>query len=66
MKTLKKTLCVVLAVVMVVGTLALTAGATDYVDDADITYDEAVEVLSSGLWGYTAQDSAGIVREFLQ
>ena len=46
MKTLKKTLCVVLAVVMVVGTLALTAGATDYVDDAEITYDEAVEVLS--------------------
>ena len=26
---------------------------------------EAVEVLSSVLWGYTAQDSAGIVREFL-
>lgn len=27
---------------------------------------EAVEVLSSVLWGYTAQDSAGIMREFLQ
>ena len=27
---------------------------------------EAVEVLSSVLWGYTAQDSAEIVREFLQ
>ena len=27
---------------------------------------EAVEVLSSVLWGYTAQDSAGIVREFVQ
>ena len=26
---------------------------------------EAVEVLSSVLWGYTAQDSAEIVREFL-
>ena len=25
---------------------------------------EAVEVLSSVLWGYTAQDSTGIVREF--
>ena len=25
---------------------------------------EAIEVLSSVLWGYTAQDSAGIVREF--
>ena len=27
---------------------------------------EAVEVLSSVLWGYTAQDSAEIVRKFLQ
>ena len=27
---------------------------------------ETVEVLSSVLWGYTAQDSAGIVREILQ
>ena len=27
---------------------------------------EAVEVLSSVLWGFTAQDSAGIVREFLK
>ena len=27
---------------------------------------EAVEVLSSVLWGYTAQDSAGIVKEFFQ
>ena len=26
---------------------------------------EAVEVLSSVLWGYTSQDSAGIVREFM-
>lgn len=25
---------------------------------------EAIEVLSSVLWGYTAQDSAGIVQEF--
>ena len=25
---------------------------------------EAIEVLSSVLWGYTARDSAGIVREF--
>ena len=27
---------------------------------------EAVAVLSSVLWGYTAPDSAGIMREFLQ
>lgn len=27
---------------------------------------EAVAVLSSVLWGYTALDSAGIMREFLQ
>ena len=27
---------------------------------------EAVAVLSSVLWGYTAPDSTGIVREFLQ
>ena len=47
MKTLKKTLCVVLAVVMAVGTLAITASATDFADDADITYKEAVEVLTS-------------------
>ena len=46
MKTLKKTLCVVLAVVMAVGTLAITASATDFTDDANITYDEAVEVLT--------------------
>ena len=46
MKTLKKTLCVVLAVVMAVGTLAITASATDFADDANITYDEAVEVLT--------------------
>ncbi|MGM9521536.1 MAG: S-layer homology domain-containing protein [Oscillospiraceae bacterium] len=46
MKTLKKTLCLVLAVVMAVGTLALSASATDFVDDADIEYNEAVEVLT--------------------
>jgi|GEM_PF-6202898 len=45
MKTLKKTLCVVLAVVMMLGTLTVLASATDFVDDADIAYDEAVEVL---------------------
>ena len=47
MKTLKKTLCVVLAVVMAVGTLAITASATDFADDADITYKEAVGVLTA-------------------
>ena len=56
MKTLKKTLCVVLAVVMAVGTLALTATATDFADDADITYDEAVEVLA-GLGVFNGSDN---------
>ena len=47
MKTLKKTLCLVLAVVMVVGVLILPASATDYVDDAEITHKEAVTVLTA-------------------
>ena len=46
MKTLKKTLCLVLAVVMVVGVLILPASAADYEDDAEITHKEAVAVLS--------------------
>ena len=46
MKTLKKTLCLVLAVVMAVGVLVLPAYATDFDDDADITHDEAVSVLN--------------------
>ena len=47
MKTLKKTLCLVLAVVMAVGVLVLPANAaTEFTDDADITHDEAVAVLS--------------------
>jgi hypothetical protein len=47
MKTLKKTLCLVLAVVLAVGTLAISASATDFNDDADIEYNEAVEVLTA-------------------
>ena len=46
MKTLKKTLCLVLAVVMAVGVLVLPANAAEFTDDADITHDEAVSVLS--------------------
>ncbi len=47
MKTLKKTLCLVLAVVMAVGVLVIPANAaTEFTDDADITHDEAVAVLS--------------------
>lgn len=47
MKTLKKTLCLVLALVMVVGTLAISASAADF-DDADkIEYTEAVNVLTA-------------------
>ena len=46
MKTLKKTLCLVLAVVMVVGALILPASAAEYTDDAEITHKEAVAVLS--------------------
>jgi hypothetical protein len=46
MKTLKKSLALVLAVVMVVGVLAISASAATYSDDAQIQYKEAVEVLS--------------------
>lgn len=46
MKTLKKSLALVLAVVMVVGVLAVSASAATYPDDAQIQYKEAVEVLS--------------------
>jgi hypothetical protein len=46
MKTLKKSLALVLAVVMVVGVLAISASAATYNDDAQIQYKEAVEVLS--------------------
>lgn len=48
MKTLKKTLCLVLTVVMLVGILAVSASAKlDYKDAADVNYDEAVEVMSA-------------------
>ena len=47
MKTLKKTLCLVLAVVMVLGLGAMSASATlDYADNEKITYKEAVDVMS--------------------
>ena len=46
MRTLKKTLCLVLALVMVLGVCAFSASATDFKDDAKITYKEAVSVLN--------------------
>ena len=46
MRTLKKTLCLVLALVMVLGVCAFSASATDFNDDAKITYKEAVSVLN--------------------
>ncbi len=46
MKTLKKTLCLVLAVVMAVGVLVLPANAATFDDADEITHDEAVAVLS--------------------
>ena len=47
MKTLKKTLCLVLAVVMLLGIGAISASATlDYSDNDQITYAEAVDVMS--------------------
>ena len=47
MKTLKKSLCLVLALVMVLGFGAISASADlDYEDTKDITYAEAVDVMS--------------------
>lgn len=50
MKTLKKTLCLVLAMVMVFGLLAVSSSAREledvYDDAGDITYKEAVDVLT--------------------
>lgn len=47
MKTLRKALCLVLALAMMAGTLAVAASASSFADDADITYKEAVDVLTS-------------------
>ena len=58
MKTLKKTLCLVLAMVMVFGLCAVSASAKlEYTDNDDITYKEAVDVLS-GI-GILAGDARG-------
>ena len=47
MKTLKKTLCLVLAVVMVLGLGVISASAAlEYADNDSITYAEAVDVMS--------------------
>ena len=48
MRTLKKTLCLVLALVMVLGLGAVSVSAVEYEDGADITaaYEEAVQMLA--------------------
>jgi len=53
MKTLKKSIVVLLVLVMALGMIPLV-GASDYDDDEDINYDEAVDVLTgiSVLEGY--------------
>ena len=43
---MKKFLSLVLALVMTMSLVTISAGATDFTDDADITYDEAVSVIS--------------------
>ena len=57
MRTLKKTMCLVLALVMMLGLCAVSASATSFTDDASIsaTYAEAAEVLNGiGVFkGYT-------------
>ena len=47
MRTLKKTLCLVLALVMVLGLCAVSVSATDFPDDEKIEHQEAVEVMNS-------------------
>ncbi|MBQ9980128.1 MAG: S-layer homology domain-containing protein [Oscillospiraceae bacterium] len=56
MRNLKKVLTLVLAIVMVVGCLAIGAGAA-YTDDAAITYDDAVSTLT-GLGVFEGTDGA--------
>ena len=46
MRTLKKSLCLVLALVFVLGLCTIGASATAYSDDADIQYSDAVIVLT--------------------
>jgi len=50
MKSLKRTLSLVLALVMVLGLfggISMTAAATDFTDDADVQYHEAVDVMTA-------------------
>ena len=44
---MKKFLSLVLALVMTMSLVTISAGATDFADDADIQYDEAVSVISA-------------------
>ena len=59
MKTLKKTLCLVLAVVMVVGALVLPASAKDYGDKADIGKDYTTAVTNLTNWKVMEGDATG-------
>ena len=55
---MKKFLSLVLALVMTMSLVTVSAGAKDFTDDADITYDEAVSVVSAAkiVDGYEAGD----------
>ena len=44
---MKKFLSLVLALVMTMSLVTVSAGAKDFTDDADITYDKAVAVVSA-------------------
>ena len=59
MKTLKKTLCLVLAVVMVVGALVLPASAKDYGDKASIDKDYTTAVTNLTTWQIMEGDANG-------
>ena len=59
MKTLKKTLCLVLAVVMVVGALVLPASAKDYGDIESVGKDYKTAVTTLQTWRIMEGDNAG-------
>ena len=58
MRNLKRVLSLALALVMVLGMMVITTSAADFTDAEEITYKEAVEVMSSLgiLNGYKAAD----------
>ena len=44
---MKKFLALVLALVMTMSLVTISAGAEDFIDDSKITYEEAVDVMSA-------------------